>query len=170
MLDWGFSLSSVVKNLPAVQETQETRVWFLDQEDHWRRKWQPTLVLLPGKFHGQKSLVGYSPGGHKESDTTERLSMSTSVFLIINPPTTFLWKIQLKIQFLNIAAVGYIVPSTCAIIQIYVYNIYVYSYIYTYIQLFYIIFSRKKNMNYISIYIDPYKYMCKYCFDSVRVD
>ena len=33
MLDWGFSLSSVVKNLPAVQETQETRVWFLDQED-----------------------------------------------------------------------------------------------------------------------------------------
>ena len=40
---------------------------------HWRRKWQPTLVLLPGKFHGQRSLVGYSPWGHKESDTTERL-------------------------------------------------------------------------------------------------
>ena len=39
----------------------------------WKRKWQPTPVLLPGKFHGQSSLVGYSPWGRKESDTTERL-------------------------------------------------------------------------------------------------
>ena len=39
----------------------------------WRRKWQPTLVFLPGKPHGQRSLVGYSPWGCKESDTTERL-------------------------------------------------------------------------------------------------
>ena len=39
----------------------------------WRRKWQPTPVLLPGKSHGLKSLVGYSPWGCKESDTTERL-------------------------------------------------------------------------------------------------
>ena len=39
----------------------------------WRRKWQPTPVLLPGKFHGWRRLVGYSPWGHKESDTTERL-------------------------------------------------------------------------------------------------
>ena len=37
----------------------------------WRREWQPTPVLLPGKFHGWRSLVGYSPWGHKESDTTE---------------------------------------------------------------------------------------------------
>ena len=36
-----------------------------------RRKWQPTPVSLPGKSHGQRSLVGYSPRGHKESDTTE---------------------------------------------------------------------------------------------------
>ena len=35
---------------------------------------QPTLVFLPGKFHGQRSLVGYSPRGHKESNKTERLS------------------------------------------------------------------------------------------------
>ena len=34
-------------------------------------EWQPTPVLLPGKSHGQRSLVGYSPWGHKESDTTE---------------------------------------------------------------------------------------------------
>ena len=40
----------------------------------WRRKWQPTLVFLPGKFHAQRSLVGYSPWGHKESDMTEQLT------------------------------------------------------------------------------------------------
>ena len=40
----------------------------------WSRKWHPTPVFLPRKFHGQKSLVGYSPWGHKASDTTERLS------------------------------------------------------------------------------------------------
>ena len=39
----------------------------------WRRKWQSTPVLLPGKSHGQRSLVGYSPWGRKESDRTERL-------------------------------------------------------------------------------------------------
>ena len=35
-----------------------------------RKKWQPTLVFLPGKFHGQRSLVGYSPWGFKELDMT----------------------------------------------------------------------------------------------------
>ena len=39
----------------------------------WRRKWQPTPVPLPGKSHGWRSVVDYSPWGHKESDTTERL-------------------------------------------------------------------------------------------------
>ena len=37
----------------------------------WRRKQQPTPVFLPGKSHGQRSLAGYSPKGHKESDTTK---------------------------------------------------------------------------------------------------
>ena len=37
----------------------------------WRRKWQPTLVFLHGKSQGQRSLAGYSPWGHKESDMTE---------------------------------------------------------------------------------------------------
>ena len=37
----------------------------------WSRKWQPTPVLLPGKSHGRRSLVGYSPWGHKKLDTTE---------------------------------------------------------------------------------------------------
>ena len=38
---------------------------------YWRRKWQPTPVVLPGKSHEQRSLVGYSLWGHKELDTTE---------------------------------------------------------------------------------------------------
>ena len=37
----------------------------------WRRAWQPTPVFLPGEFHGQRSLAGYSLWGRKESDTTE---------------------------------------------------------------------------------------------------
>ena len=37
----------------------------------WRRKWQSTPVIVPGEFHGQRSLVGYSPWGPKESDTIE---------------------------------------------------------------------------------------------------
>ena len=39
----------------------------------WKTKWQPTPVFFPGKAHGQRSLAGYSPKGHKELDTTERL-------------------------------------------------------------------------------------------------
>ena len=42
----------------------------------WRTQWQPTPVLLPGKSRGQRSLVGYSPWGRKESDTTERLTLT----------------------------------------------------------------------------------------------
>ena len=40
----------------------------------WRREWQPSPVLLPGEFYGQSSLADYSPWGHKESDTIERLT------------------------------------------------------------------------------------------------
>ena len=59
-----------VKYLP---EMWETRVQSLNRKDPWRRKWQPTLGLLPGKSHRRRSLVGYSPCGCKESDMTERL-------------------------------------------------------------------------------------------------
>ena len=38
----------------------------------WSKKWKPTPGFLPGESRGQKSLAGSSPGGHKESDTTER--------------------------------------------------------------------------------------------------
>ena len=43
------------------------------------RKWQPAPVFLPGKFHGQRSLVGYIPWGCEESDTTKQLSTHKGV-------------------------------------------------------------------------------------------
>ena len=49
----------------------------------WRRKWQPTPVSLPGESHGWRSLVGYSPWGRKESDTTERLFTFTFYLVTI---------------------------------------------------------------------------------------
>ena len=46
-------------------------------------KWQPTPVLLPRKFHGQRSLGGYSPWNRKESDTTEQLHSHTHSLTVI---------------------------------------------------------------------------------------
>ena len=46
----------------------------------WRRQWHPTPVLLPGKSHGRRSLVGCSPWGREESDMTERLPFHFSLF------------------------------------------------------------------------------------------
>ena len=48
----------------------------------WRRQWLPTPVLLPGKPHGRRSLVGCSPWGCEESDTTERLHFHFSLSCI----------------------------------------------------------------------------------------
>ena len=47
-----------------------------------RRQWHPTPVFLPGKSHGRRSLVGFSPWGHEESDTTERLHFHSSLLCI----------------------------------------------------------------------------------------
>ena len=48
----------------------------------WRRRWHPTPVLLPGKSHGQRSLVGCSPWGRWGSDTTDRLHFHFSLSCI----------------------------------------------------------------------------------------
>ena len=52
----------------------------------WRRKWQPAPVFSPGRFHGQRSLAGYSPWGHKELDIAELLSTHTLLLSL------FSWK------------------------------------------------------------------------------
>ena len=64
----GLPPAQTVKHLSTMQETW---VQSLGCEDPLERKRQSTPVLLPGKSHGQRSLVGYSPWGHKEWDTTE---------------------------------------------------------------------------------------------------
>ena len=67
-----FPLAQTVKNPPAMRE-----IWFDPwvRKIPWRRKWQSTPLFLPEKSHGQRSLVGYSPWDHKQSDTTERLTL-----------------------------------------------------------------------------------------------
>ena len=61
-------MAETVKNLPAMQETRFDP-WV--RKIPWRGVWQPTPVFLPGKSHGQRSLVGYSPWGHKGLAMTE---------------------------------------------------------------------------------------------------
>ena len=61
-------VAQMVKNLPVMQETD---VLFLGGEDSLKKEWQPTPVFLPRKLHGQRSLVGYSTWGCKDSDATE---------------------------------------------------------------------------------------------------
>ena len=58
----------MVENLPARAGNISS---VLVRKIPWNRKWQPTSVFLPGESHGQRSLMGYSPQGHKESDITE---------------------------------------------------------------------------------------------------
>ena len=61
-------VAQTVKSLSAVQETK-FEPWV--GKIPWRREWLSTPVFLPGEFFQQRSLAGYSPWGHKESDTTE---------------------------------------------------------------------------------------------------
>ena len=66
-------MTETVKNMPVMQET---RVRFLSQEDPLEKGMAvSTPVLLSGESHGQRSVVGYSPRGHKELDVTEQLTL-----------------------------------------------------------------------------------------------
>ena len=67
-------MTQMVKHLPAMQETW---VQSLDREDLLEKEMAAHSVLLPGKFHGLRSLVGYSSWGCKELDTTEQLHSLT---------------------------------------------------------------------------------------------
>ena len=63
----------MVKNLPALRDTRFDP-WV--KKIPWRKEWQPTSVFLPGEFHGQMSLAGYSPWDPIDSDKTEQLTLS----------------------------------------------------------------------------------------------
>ena len=68
----GFPGGSEVKRLPGMRET---RVRSLDQEDPLEKEMAIHSSILAGESHGRRSLVGYSPQGSKESDTTEQLHL-----------------------------------------------------------------------------------------------
>ena len=80
MLSLGFSGGSDGKESVIMQETQ---LQSLDREDPLEREWQPTPVFLPGEFHGQRSLAGYSPWSYKEKDTTEQLTLSLFMLSVV---------------------------------------------------------------------------------------
>ena len=79
--DWEIFQGQYLRRASLLAQTEknplvlwETWVRSRDWEDPWRREWLPTPVFLPGESHGQRSLAGYSPWGHKESDMTEWLA------------------------------------------------------------------------------------------------
>jgi len=78
------SRSQVPEPLILRQEIDRLQVGYLQSPSllFRRRQWQPTPVLLPGKSHGWRSLVGCSPWGRYESDTTERLPFHFSLSCI----------------------------------------------------------------------------------------
>ena len=84
---WVSLMAQMLKNLPAVQET---RVWSMSQEIHCRMEWLPNPVFLPRKSQWQRSQAGYSPWGHKESETTEWWTLSLLALLPIIKSTS--WK------------------------------------------------------------------------------
>ena len=63
----------------AQSRTRLTRLSSSSSQQYWRRRWHPTPVLLPGKSHGWRNLVGCSPWGCEESDMTERLHFHFSL-------------------------------------------------------------------------------------------
>ena len=67
----------VVMNLPAMEETQEIQVQSLGWEDPLEEEMATFSSILSGKFHGQRSLAGYSLQGCRESGTTEKVSTHT---------------------------------------------------------------------------------------------
>ena len=69
----GSLVTQLVKNMPAMWETRFDP--WVGKVPWRRRNWQPTLVFLSGESHGQRSLIGYSPWGRKDSDTTEQVTL-----------------------------------------------------------------------------------------------
>ena len=115
-----FPGGSVVKNSPA--HARDVGLipgsgWSCVGGDPLGRRWQPTPVFLPGKFHGQRSLAGYSLWGCEESDTTEQLSTyfvfsifwnSQSIIIIV---TMYL---QYFFRFIHIYSLFRFFLSTCS--------------------------------------------------------
>ena len=87
-------LAQLVKNLPVMQETP---VLCLVGRIPWRRDRLSTLVFLPGKSCGQRSLVGYSPWGCKELNPTEQLSPRTSQHSL----SSWYWRLERVVRHIS---------------------------------------------------------------------
>ena len=72
----------MVKNPPTMQKAQEMQVRSQGWEDPLEWEMATHSSFLPGKAHGQRSLVGYSAQGHKESDTTELIVCSMTELIV----------------------------------------------------------------------------------------
>ena len=77
------AMAQALQNPPAMQATQETRAQSLSPESPLEEKWQPMPGFLPGISCGQRSLVVYSPQGHKELDVTEHTHATCCTVLSI---------------------------------------------------------------------------------------
>ena len=73
-IEWGFLSGSVVQKKKSTCQCRDMGSLPELGKSPWSRKWQSTLVFLPGESHGQRSLAGCSSWGPKESDMTEQLS------------------------------------------------------------------------------------------------
>ena len=89
---WASLMAGWVKNLPAMQETQEMQVWCPSHQDPLEKEmathsnilaWRIPWTEEPGESHGQRSLVGYSPWGNKKSDMTEQLSIHACMHYLL---------------------------------------------------------------------------------------
>ena len=86
----------VIKNHLPMQKTQDTWVWSLGQEDPLEKEMAPHSTILVLKSHGQRSLVGYSPWGHRELDTTEWLSTYIHIDTVPNWKYISRWVVERK--------------------------------------------------------------------------
>ena len=86
-LNWSFPDGTIVKNLPTSEGGARDADSILGSKiSPGVRKWQSSPVLLPGKFHGQRSLEGYSPWDPKGLDMTEWMSMHAYLNYIFKRP------------------------------------------------------------------------------------
>ena len=106
---WGRTESETLKRLSSSSSSAEDPGSILGSGRPWRRKWQPTLVLVPGKSYGWRSLVGYSPWGHKESEVTEQLHSTFTLFL--RDTDTSAWCLEIFIKRWSLILVSACLPS-----------------------------------------------------------
>ena len=111
VLEWLKSKILTTPHLARMWNNKNLHSLLGEMQKWFKQKWQPTPIFLPGRFHGQRSLAGYSPWGRKELDTTDQLHFLSfftklNILLIHNPQITLLgiYPKELKI---------YIYTETC---------------------------------------------------------